>query len=62
MTPQQIENLIPGTLVKVKNDGKQYAGHGAKFLGTSDKGNAGLQIKGRLVWMNPDRIEVLHGK
>jgi len=57
MDVNQFEVIAPGTVVYVKNDGKQYQGAAGKFSKLSDKGNAGLMIAGRLVWINPERLE-----
>lgn len=56
MNLDELKELAPGSILILANDGKAHAGKGAQFRTISDKGNAGLLIAGRLVWVSPERL------
>lgn len=60
MTREQFAGVLPGTLLKVADDGKRSAGQVGQLRGRSKAGNGKLMIGGKIVAVEPERLERLH--
>jgi hypothetical protein len=62
MKIDQLKALAAGTILYIAQDNKRYAGHAGRFAKISPNNNAGLMVKGAIVWINPERLEIENGK
>lgn len=60
MKRETFEKLAAGTLLRVAQDGKRSAGQVGQLRGRSKAGNAKLLIAGKVVAIEPERLEGLH--
>jgi fructose-1-phosphate kinase PfkB-like protein len=54
---EELKALAPGSILKIKQDGKHKAGHGVKLCKVTELGGSEVLIQGVVTWISNDRLE-----
>lgn len=59
MKKTELELLAPGSILRIKQDGKHKAGHGVKLCKVTELDGCEVMIGGVLTWISNSRLERL---